>query len=195
MGADRPRTVRPGAHRDPLPHRLPRLGGASRPEGHDRCGCSREPSDPAHLRGRTARDVPREAHEALGDRARRRLVHVRGSGSPAARGRPAAARGAANGGPWRSRLPADSLRGRFVRRALQAAVIDVILPVFAEQVLATGAAGAAPSRDLAARSSVYLQHARTTESSTTPSLSHFEPSGRQCSAPAIWRPSTSCTRR
>jgi Mg-chelatase subunit ChlD len=54
-------------------------------------------------------------------------------------------------------FPPDSLRGRFVRRALQAAVIDVILPAFAEQVLA---AGAAPSRDLAARSSVYLQ-ART----------------------------------
>jgi hypothetical protein len=57
-------------------------------------------------------------------------------------------------------LPPDSLRGRFIRRALQAAVIDVILPAFAEQVLAAGAAGAAPSRDLAARSSVYLQ-ART----------------------------------
>ena len=54
-------------------------------------------------------------------------------------------------------FPPDSLRGRFVRRALQAAVIDVILPAFAEQVLA---AGAAPSRDLAARSTVYLQ-ART----------------------------------
>jgi Mg-chelatase subunit ChlD len=57
-------------------------------------------------------------------------------------------------------FPPDSLRGRFVRRALQAAVIDVILPAFAGQVLAAAAAGAAPSRDLAARSSVYLQ-ART----------------------------------
>ncbi len=57
-------------------------------------------------------------------------------------------------------FPPDSLRGRFVRRALQAAVIDVILPAFAEQVFAASAARAAPSRDLAARSSVYL-HART----------------------------------
>jgi hypothetical protein len=57
-------------------------------------------------------------------------------------------------------FPPDSLRGRFVRGALQAAVIDVILPAFAEQVLAAGSAGAVPSRDLAARSSVYLQ-ART----------------------------------
>ena len=57
-------------------------------------------------------------------------------------------------------FPPDSLRGRFVRRALQAAVIDVILPAFAEQMLASLAAGAAPSRDLAARSTVYLQ-ART----------------------------------
>jgi Mg-chelatase subunit ChlD len=57
-------------------------------------------------------------------------------------------------------FPPDSLRGRFVRRALQAAVVDVILPAFAEQILASLAAGAAPSRDLAARSTAYLQ-ART----------------------------------
>ena len=57
-------------------------------------------------------------------------------------------------------FPADSLRGRFVRRALQAAVVDVILPAFAEQILASLAAGAAPSRDLAGRSTAYLQ-ART----------------------------------
>jgi hypothetical protein len=54
-------------------------------------------------------------------------------------------------------FPPDSLRGRFVRRALQAAVVDVILPAFAEQILARVAAGVAPSRDLAARSTVYLQ--------------------------------------
>ena len=35
-------------------------------------------------------------------------------------------------------FPPDSLRGRFVRRALQAAVIDVILPAFTEQVLDAG---------------------------------------------------------
>ncbi|HUO73814.1 MAG TPA: hypothetical protein VMU39_23785 [Solirubrobacteraceae bacterium] len=57
-------------------------------------------------------------------------------------------------------FPPDSLRGRFVRRALQAAVVDVILPVFVEQILASLAAGVAPSRDLAGRSTVYLQ-ART----------------------------------
>ena len=37
-------------------------------------------------------------------------------------------------------FPPDSLRGRFVRRALQAAVVDVILPAFAEQVLELAAA-------------------------------------------------------
>ena len=56
-------------------------------------------------------------------------------------------------------FPPDSLRGRFVRRALQAAVTDVILPAFAEQVLA-GVLGASVSRDLASRAHVYLQ-ART----------------------------------
>jgi Mg-chelatase subunit ChlD len=54
----------------------------------------------------------------------------------------------------------DSLRGRFVRRALQAAVIDVILPAFAEQVMTAAVAGQPLTRDLAARASVYLQ-ART----------------------------------
>jgi hypothetical protein len=54
-------------------------------------------------------------------------------------------------------FPPGSLRGQFVRRALQAAVVDVILPALAEQVLASLAAGSAPSRDLAARSTVYLQ--------------------------------------
>ena len=56
-------------------------------------------------------------------------------------------------------FPADSLRVRFVRRALQAAVIDVILPAFAEQLL-VGGLGGGVSRDLASRAHVYLQ-ART----------------------------------
>jgi hypothetical protein len=57
-------------------------------------------------------------------------------------------------------FPPDSLRGRFVRRALQAAVIDVILPAFAEQIMGAAVAGLPVTRDLAARASVYLQ-ART----------------------------------
>jgi hypothetical protein len=57
-------------------------------------------------------------------------------------------------------FPADSLRGRFVRRALGAAVVDVILPRFAEQILGAALAGEPLSRDMAARAMVYLQ-ART----------------------------------
>ncbi len=57
-------------------------------------------------------------------------------------------------------FPSDSLRGRFVRRALQAAVIDVILPAFAEQLVVAALAGQPVTRDLAARATVYLQ-ART----------------------------------
>jgi|GEM_PF-6054362 len=56
-------------------------------------------------------------------------------------------------------FPPDSLRGRFVRRALQGAVADVILPAFAEQLLA-GVLGASVSRDLASRAHAYLR-ART----------------------------------
>ena len=54
----------------------------------------------------------------------------------------------------------DSVRGRFVRRALQAAVVDVILPRFAEQILQAALAGEPLSRDMAGRAMVYLQ-ART----------------------------------
>jgi hypothetical protein len=54
-------------------------------------------------------------------------------------------------------FPPDSLRGRFVRRALQTAVTDVILPAFAGQLLSAAAAGLPVTRDLAARASVYLQ--------------------------------------
>lgn len=57
-------------------------------------------------------------------------------------------------------FPSASLRGRFVRRALQAAVADVILPAFTGQVLELAAAGRPLTRDLAARATVYLQ-ART----------------------------------
>ena len=57
-------------------------------------------------------------------------------------------------------FPPGSLRGRFVRRALQAAVADVILPAFTGQVLELAAAGQPLTRDLAARASVYLR-ART----------------------------------
>jgi hypothetical protein len=57
-------------------------------------------------------------------------------------------------------FPPDSLRGRFVCRALQVAVTDVILPAFAEQVMTAAVAGQQVTRDLAGRATVYLQ-ART----------------------------------
>ena len=55
-------------------------------------------------------------------------------------------------------FPRDSLRGRFVWRALQVAVTDVILPAL--QVMAAAVAGQPLTRDLAGRTTVYLQ-ART----------------------------------
>ena len=66
-------------------------------------------------------------------------------------------------------FPPDSLRGRFVRRALQAAVADVILPAFAEQVIELAAAGQPLTRDLVARATVYLEPASSTGSSSPPS--------------------------
>jgi len=56
--------------------------------------------------------------------------------------------------------PAGTLRGRFVRHALRAAVIDVILPAFAHELLAAAMAGTPLTRDMAGRATVYLQ-ART----------------------------------
>ena len=65
-----------------------------------------------------------------------------------------------------SAIPSGSLRGRFVRRALQAAVVDVILPAFAEQVLASLAA--APRRAVTSRPAApsICRPAPTTASST-----------------------------
>ena len=53
-------------------------------------------------------------------------------------------------------FPAESVRGRFVRRALEAAVIDVMLPRFAEQLASAALAARALSPDMAGRASVYL---------------------------------------
>jgi hypothetical protein len=57
-------------------------------------------------------------------------------------------------------FPPDTVRGRFIRTALSAAVMDVILPAFATQVVELATAGRPMTRDLAARATVYL-HART----------------------------------
>jgi Mg-chelatase subunit ChlD len=56
--------------------------------------------------------------------------------------------------------PPGTVRGRFLRRALETAVIDVILPAFAGQLLTAVTAGSQLTRDMAGRASVYLQ-ART----------------------------------
>ena len=56
--------------------------------------------------------------------------------------------------------PPGTIRGRFIRRALETAVIDVILPAFARQLLEAATTGSPLTRDMAGRASVYLQ-ART----------------------------------
>jgi hypothetical protein len=57
-------------------------------------------------------------------------------------------------------FPADSRRGRFVPLALEAAVLDCIVPRFSAQLAAAGALGRPVTRDLAGRAMTYL-HART----------------------------------
>jgi len=56
--------------------------------------------------------------------------------------------------------PTATLRGRFIRQALGAAVTDVILAAFARELLATAIAGRPLTRDMCGRAAVYLQ-ART----------------------------------
>jgi hypothetical protein len=56
--------------------------------------------------------------------------------------------------------PTGTLRGRFIGHALGAAITDVILPAFAEQLLAAAMTGQALTRDMCGRATVYLQ-ART----------------------------------
>jgi len=53
--------------------------------------------------------------------------------------------------------PPDTIRRRFVRHALTTAVADVILPAFAEQLLATAFAGRPVTRDMCGRAAVYVQ--------------------------------------
>lgn len=69
----------------------------------------------------------------------------------------------------------ESTRGRFTVRALQAAVVDTLLPRFASELLSPGLAGATVSRDLAGTSTVYLR-ARTLYGAADPAtLSWLEP--------------------
>ena len=68
--------------------------------------------------------------------------------------------------------PAGTLRGRFVGHALRAAVTDVILPAFAEQLVATAIAGSPLTRDTAGRATVYLQ-ARTHYGIVDPAVLHL----------------------
>ncbi len=91
-------------------------------------------------------------------------------------------------------FPPDSLRGRFVRRALQAAVIDVILPAFAEQVLSRGRCGPAADarsrrpRDRLPAGPHPLRDRRARRRSTRSARC-----GARCSASATSRRSTTCT--
>ena len=127
----------------------------------DRRRPARAPRGAALLRCRAPRDVPRQAHQTVGDRARRRAVRVdrtRSSGSsPIDRRLLEEPRMEAHGV---REHPNGTLRGRFVRHALAAAVTDVILPAFAQELLAEAIAGMPPTRDMAGRATVYLQ-ART----------------------------------
>lgn len=56
--------------------------------------------------------------------------------------------------------PPQSIRGRFIRRALSAAVVDVIVPAFVQQVANAALAGQPITRDMCGRAMTYLQ-ART----------------------------------
>jgi hypothetical protein len=76
-------------------------------------------------------------------------------------------------------FPAASTRGRFVLRALQAAVADLMVPRFAADLLAPAIAGRPVSRDLAGRSAVYLRARGPYGAADPATFAPLEP---------IWRP-------
>ena len=122
---------------------------------------ARAPRDPAHLRRRDPRGPPRQAHQALGHRARPRARRVRRPGRAPARRRPRAARGAAHGGPRLPRVPRRQPRaGASCASRSSAAVLDCIVPRFAAQLALAALAGQPVTRDMAGRAMTYL-HART----------------------------------
>ena len=91
-------------------------------------------------------------------------------------------------------FPPASTRGRFVLRALQAAVTDLLLPRFAAELLGPAIAGRPVTRELAGRAAVYLR-ARTLYGAAEPAtFSPFNRSGGRCSAMRIWPRSTRCSR-
>ena len=67
--------------------------------------------------------------------------------------------------------PAGTLRARFIRQALGAAVTDVILPAFARELLVAATAGTPLTRDMVGRATVYLQ-ARTHYGILDPAVLH-----------------------
>ncbi|WP_028064665.1 vWA domain-containing protein [Solirubrobacter soli] len=72
-------------------------------------------------------------------------------------------------------FPRESIRGRFVRHALQAAVADTLLPRFAAELLAPALAGRPVTRELAGTAAVYLR-ARTAYGAADPAtLTWLEP--------------------
>jgi hypothetical protein len=110
---------------------------------------------------------------------------------PPARGGPAIDRRAAGGGPSASASPTGLVARSVVRRAPRAAVIDVILPAFAEKVLAAAVAGVSLSRDLAAGRASTCRPALTT--SLLALLAPLRDAGWRRSANAISRRLTTCT--
>jgi hypothetical protein len=79
-------------------------------------------------------------------------------------------------------FPPDTLRGRFVRRALQAAVTDVILPAFAEQVMTAAVPGQRATSPPVRPST--CRPARTAGSSSPSRSTRSARCGARCSASA-----------
>ena len=142
VGADRPRPVGPRAHRDPLAHDLPRL---------------RDPARPARARSPPAGWRSGRSCAASGSRSTRRCT----PSTPSAGRSSTTSRLSESEDPADRQLaidrrlleeprmeahgvrehPPGTVRGRFIRRALETAVIDVILPAFAGQLLGAATAG------------------------------------------------------
>ena len=102
----RPRPRRPRTHRADLPHRLPGLRSAAGQPRGDRRGHARAAPDPGHVRGRRSTRCSTPSTPSCGSLDRDvALSESEDRDAAAARRRPAAARGAADGGQRGARVP------------------------------------------------------------------------------------------
>ena len=90
-------------------------------------------------------------------------------------------------------FPEGTRPWKFIRRAIGAAAIEVILPRLSDALMLEALAAGAVSRELCGRSMVYLKARTHYGVATRPGSGRCLPSGRGCSAQTTSRGSRTCS--